>query len=206
MSIRFQYSILVLSWITKCFPGKNWSKTTFETIGQEYIPFKNANTVIDNEMQAMYNTVSDANNYLPIVIKSGSSVPNKVLINQGEKLYKIVPKGSNINSPSPYYLSETEYNFIKANPTLLEQKLGLPLSGVSSEYDVFTITSKVNNNTIFQSTIAPTKQYATPTQNIIYNTTGGRTQSLIINNENASKWIKSTSPIETISPNNLPQI
>ncbi len=108
--------------------------------------------------------------------------------------------------PSPYYLSEAEYQWIKANPAQLEQKLGLPLSSVNAEYDVFTITSQANNNKLFQSTVAPTKQFANSTPSVIYNTTGGRTQSLIINNGDTDFWIKSSSPIETISPNNLPQI
>lgn len=193
-------------WINKCFPGKNWSNTTFQTVGKDYNAFKSANVDLDSQMRAMYNTASDADRFLPGVINSGSTNPVKVTASQGEKYYKIVAKGGDINSPSPYYLSEAEYQWIKANPSKLEQKLGLPLSSVSAEYDVFTITSKVNNNPLFQSTVAPTKQFANTTPNIVYNTSGGRTQSLIINNSDADFWIKSTSPIETISPNSLPLI
>lgn len=193
-------------WINKCFPGENWANTTFETLGKDYNTFKNSSSLIDNEMRAMYNSASDADNYLPGVVNSGSTNPVSVTANQGEKFYKIVPKGGNINSTSPYYLSEADYNWIKANPSQLEQKLGLPLSSVSDEYDVFTITSKVNNNKLFQSTVAPTKQFSNSTPNIIYNTTGGRTQSLIINNSKTNLWEKSVAPIETITPNSLPQI
>jgi hypothetical protein len=193
-------------WINKCFPGKNWDNTTFQTLGKDYGAFKSANTALDNEMRAMYTTPSAADNFLPGIVNSGSTNPVKVTVNQGEKFYKIVPKGSNINGPSPYYLSEAEYQWIKANPSQLEQKLGLPLSSVSAEYDVFTITSKANNNTLFQSTVAPTKQFANATQNVVYNTTGGRTQSLIINNGDTDFWLKSSTPIETISPNSLPVI
>jgi len=193
-------------WIDKCFPEKNWSNTTFETFGKDYNTFKTANSVIDNEMRAMYNSTSDADNFLPGVVNSGITNPVKITVNQGDKFYKIVPKGNNINSPSPYYLSETEYQWIKANPGQLEQKLGLPLSSVNAEYDVFTITSKVNGNVLFQSTIAPTKQFANNTPSITYNTTGGRTQSLIINNGKSNLWDKSATPIETISPSSLPQI
>jgi hypothetical protein len=192
-------------WIAKCFPNKISSNTTFKTKGKDYNLFKNTNSFLDNEMRSMYNTTSDADTYLPAVIESGSNVPTKITASSGEKFYKIVPNGGNINSPSPYYLSQAEYNWIKANPSQLEQKLGLPLGSVSGKYDVFTITSKVNND-IFQSSIAATEQYAKATPNIVYRTTGGRTQSLIINNGDQSKWIKSSTPIETISPNVLPQI
>lgn len=112
----------------------------------------------------------------------------------------------NINSPSAYYLSETEYQWIKANPSQLEQKLGLPLSNVNAEYDVFTITSKVNNNPLFESTIASTEQSAKSTSNVVYTTTGGRTQSLIINNGKTNLWEKATTPLEPLNPNSLPQI
>jgi hypothetical protein len=193
-------------WINKCFPGKNWGNTTFQTLGQDYNTFKAANTALDNEMRAMYNSAGDADNFLPGIVNSGSTYPIKITANQGEKFYKIVPKGSNINSPSPYYLNEAEYQWIKANPSQLEQKLGLPLSSVNAEYDVFTITSKANSNTLFQSTVAPTKQFANATPNIVYSTTGGRTQSLIINNGKTNLWEKSTTPIETISPSSLPVI
>jgi hypothetical protein len=193
-------------WINKCFPSKNWSNTTFQTVGKDYNAFKTANTTLDNEMRAMYSTQAAADNFLPGVVNSGVASPVKVTVNQGDKFYKIVPKGGNINTPSPYYLSEAEYQWIKANPAQLEQKLGLPLSSVNAEYDVFTITSQANNNKLFQSTVAPTKQFANATPSVIYNTTGGRTQSLIINNGDTDFWIKSSSPIETISPNNLPQI
>lgn len=147
-----------------------------------------------------------ADNFLPGVINSGSTVPIKITVNEGETFYKIVAKGSNISSPSPYYLSQVEYDWIKANPHLLEQKLGLPLSSVSAEYDVYTITSLVDNNTLFQSVIAPTQQFSNGTPSIIYSTSGGRIQSLIINNNITTNWAKSSSPIETITPNILPTI
>jgi len=157
-------------------------------------------------MRGMYNTATDADKFLPSVVNSGSTNPVKLVAKQGDKFYKIVTKGGNINSPSPYYLSEAEYYWIKKNPMELEQKLGLPLSSVNSEYDVYTITSKIDNNMLFQSTVAPTKQFANSTPSIIYNTTGGKTQSLIINNADEDFWLKSTSPIETLIPNSLPQI
>jgi hypothetical protein len=129
-----------------------------------------------------------------------------VTVNQSDKLYKIVPKGGNINSPSPYYLSQSEYNWIKANPSQLEQKLGLPLSSVDNEYDVFAVTSKVNNNKLFQPTVAPNKQHVNSTPNITNNTTGGRTQSSIINNGDNINWLKSSTPIETLSPTSHPSV
>jgi hypothetical protein len=193
-------------WITKCFPGRNWENTTFETLGKDYNAFKSANPVLDNEMRAMYSSTTFADRFLPSVVKSGSTNPVKITARQGEKFYKLVQKGGNINSPSPYYLSELEYNAIKKNPSQLEQKLGLPLSSTSAEYDVFAITSKTNNNQLFQSTVAPTNQFANATPNLVYETPGGAKQSLIINNGDPDYWDKSINPIETLIPSELPKI
>lgn len=59
---------------------------------------------------------------------------------------------------------------------------------------------------IFQQNTKLTSQFSNSTPNIIYNTTGGRTQSLIINNGKTNLWLKSTTPIETLTPNSLPVI
>lgn len=194
--------------IAKCFPGKNWNLTTFETSGQNYatVLSQSPNQNLISEMRAMYKSTADADRFLPDVINSGSTVPQKITAAKDVLFYKIVPKGSSLSTFSPYYLSEAEYIWIKTNPLQLEQKLGLPLGSVAVEYDVFTIKSLVAENKLFQSTIAPTKQFANETPNIIYKTSGGKTQTLIINNSDITKWLKSTSPVETITPNNLPQI
>lgn len=194
------------NWINKCFPNRNWSTTNFNTTGVSYSTFKITNPTVDAEMRSLYPSVADADKYLPDVVKSGSTNPTRVLAAEGEMYYKIVPKGGNINTPSPYYLSAAEFEIIKATPALLEQKLGLPLSSSSAEYDVFSITSLVDNNVLFSASIAPTQQFASTTPNLLYSTTGGGVQSLIINNNNVNLWHKSTMPIETISPNTLPQI
>ncbi len=191
-------------WVSKCFPDRNWGTTTFETSGIDYASFAANNPTMQTEMRGMYQTLNDADSYLPTVIHSGSNTPIKILAHDGDKFYKIVPKGGNINSPSPYYLSESEFQSIKANPSTIEQKLGLPLGSASSEYDVFTITSLSDNNAVFQSTVAPTQQFANTTPNDVFHTSGGATQSLIINNNNANLWLKSPMPVETISPNALP--
>ncbi|MES2555564.1 MAG: hypothetical protein V4604_05395 [Bacteroidota bacterium] len=193
-------------WINKCFPNKNWNNTTFTTEGVSYSTFANSNPTLNNEMRAMYDNPAYADNFLPGVVNSGSNNPVKISANDGDVFYKIVPKGNGINGSSPYYLSQEEYNWIKANPSQLEQKLGLPLSSVDAEYDVYTITSLADDNVLFQSTIAPTEQFANSTPSQIYNTTGGKIQSLIINSNNNNLWMKSSSPVETITPSILPNI
>lgn len=192
-------------WVNRCFPNRDWNTTTFRTSGIQYETFQNSHPSVNTQMRSLYQTEQAADNYLPGIINSGSTAPVRLVASDGDKFYKLVPKGSNINTPSPYYLSETEYQSIKNNVALIEQRLGLPLSSVNAEYDVFTITSLSDNNVVFESAIAPTEQFANATPNNLYTTTGGGHQTLIINNNNPNLWFKSPMPIETISPSTLPQ-
>ncbi|MCR9173521.1 MAG: fibronectin type III domain-containing protein [bacterium] len=186
-----------------CFPDNDWSKTNFETKGLDYNQVSLNNPALINQMSLKYGNPGAATNFLPGVINSGSSVPTIKNYSEGDILYKIVPKGNNIQTPSPYYLSQSQYNAVKNNSATLEQVLGLPLSSCSSQYDVFTITAK-DDVTVFESIIAPTKQNAISTPNTIYETTGGGTQTIIIDNGKTELWEKSIAPLETITPNSLP--
>lgn len=189
-------------WINKCFPGKNWSNTTFKTIGKDYNAFKTTNTSIYNDMKVLNPNEAKLQEF----IEAGSAIPTKVPINQGDEFFKIVPKGNNIGGPSAYYVDQTQLNLIKANPEKLEQVLGLPLGSVNAEYDVFKITYKGNSGYVFKSTVAGTEQFANATPSLKYSTTGGRSQTLILDNMDGAKWLKGSAPIESITPNNLPQI
>ncbi|NVK10356.1 MAG: fibronectin type III domain-containing protein [Tenacibaculum sp.] len=189
----------------KYFPENDWSKTEFLTEGVGFDSFKSNNKDLFDEMADKYGDVGLADRFLPGIIESGSSIPQKVVFNKGDELYKIVSKGGNIDGPSPYYLGKTELNYVKENLEKLEQVLGLPLSSNSSQYDVFKIIAK-KEVTAFESTIAPTKQYAKSNPNDVYTTPGGRKQTLIIDNNDLNNWEKIKTPIESIIPNSLPKI
>lgn len=191
---------------SKYFPDGDWGKTEFVTEGLDYNTFKNSNPAIYNEMAAKYGSSEIAEEYLPGLIESGSSIPTKVILNKGDELYKIVPSGSDISGLSPYYLSKAELNFVKQNPEKLEQVLGLPLSSCSGKYEVYKIVAKENNLAVFEANIAPTKQYLKSNPSDFYSTTGGRKQTLLIDNGDTDLWEKSSSAIETIEPTVLPVI
>jgi hypothetical protein len=189
-------------WINKCFPSKNWSNTTFVTKGKNYSTFKTTNASIYNDMKALNpNEIK-----LQEFIEAGSTVPVKVLINNGDEFFKIVPKGNNIGSPSAYYVDQAQLNLIKTNPEKLEQVLGLPLGSVNAEYDVFKITYQGSSGYVFKSTVAGTEQFANATTTLKYLTPGGGTQTLILDNMDGAKWLKGSAPIESIAPNKLPLI
>jgi len=205
-SILEQRNAFWKEWIDKCFPGEDWNTTTFVTNGVEYTAFKANDPDTWQAMVDMYIDTASANSYLPGVVNSGSTNPIEVYAYAGQKLYKIVPAGKDISGPSPYYVTETQLEWIKLHPAELEQKLGLPLSSVSGEYWIYSITSVADSNLFFQSTIAPTDQFANATPNIVYSTPGGATQSLLINNGDPMKWKKSDEPVEKYIPDTLPKI
>lgn len=190
----------------KYFPENDWSKTDFVTEGIDFNKFKSDHPNLFDEMAAKYDSMAAADRFLPGLIESGSSIPFKVTFNKGDELFKIVPKGGNIDGPSPYYLTKSELDFVKQHPERLEQVLGLPLSSTTSEYDVFKMVAKKDNISGFESIIAQTKQSAKSNPGDFYETTGGKKQTLIIDNMESGTWEKIAVPVEAISPKSLPKI
>ncbi len=123
--------------------------------------------------------------FLNQLIESGSDIPIKRTVRQGEELFKVIPKGNELTQSS-YYLTKDQLDELKQLGGL-EQKLGLPLGSHSVEYDVYKAVAK-DVVDIFESTVAPTLQKG-------YRTTGGATQSFILN---SSKW--EITKVETIIP------
>jgi hypothetical protein len=62
-----------------------------------------------------------------------------------------------------------------------------------------------DNNLYFKSIIAPTDQQKRNNATFTYHTSGGAIQSLIINNQDTSKWVKASLPILTFLPFCKPQ-
>jgi len=125
-----------------------------------------------NDMLSKYSPLlSDAKKkeFLNGLIKSGSDIPVKNIVNQGEELVKIVPAGKDPGLSS-FFMSKSEFAKLKTSGNL-EQKLGLPISSHAPKYDVFKITA-TKQTTIYNSTVAETIQNG-------YRTTGGATQSLV---------------------------
>lgn len=193
----------------KYFPENNWDNTKFETAGLNYDKFKLENGKLHEEMSSLYTDKTSAERRLPSIIESGTTKPRKIVVNKNHKFYKLVPEGSNIDSPSVYYIDEVQFEKLKKVPESIEQALGLPLSSVSKKYSVFEIRSRVDGNVVFSSEIAPTKQFGIKSgavSNDFYETSGGGTQILIIDNTDVLKWQKSSIPVGEIIPNVKPKI
>jgi hypothetical protein len=104
------------------------------------------------------------------ILRSGVQAPTEVNVQQGDKFFRVVPKGQPVGNSS-FYLTEAEYKQLIGNSNF-EQVLGLPLDSSAAEYDVYATVAKTNTS-VFQSTVAPTIQGS-------YNTTGGAQQTLIL--------------------------
>ncbi len=208
VSILEQRNEFWKEWQAKCAPETTKTDSSiFVTNGKDYDQFKADNPEIWQAMIDMYQTPSDGEDFLPGVIMSGSTYPIEVHASAGQKLYKIVPpEGKIVGSYSPYYMTKMQLEQLKLHPADLEQKLGLPLQSCSGEYWIYSITSLVDDNLFFQSEIAPTKQYAVTTPNVVYHTPGGAVQSLLINSNAEMKWKKGTEPDEKYIPDTLPKV
>ena len=155
----------------------SWEK--FSTLG------KNPAEVPHGVLQKIIKEIPDKNatKIANEIVSSGVDIPKIVRIVKNTSLYKIVPKGADIPFNSKYWITaQTLMNAIKSGK--LEQHLGLPLSRVAKEYEIYEIKPRFKflskETTIFESKIAPTVEGA-------YRTTGGGRQIIV---PNIDKWTK----------------
>ena len=148
---------------------------SFANFGTQGMDPSNVPTNVYDDMVAE----AAAPQFIDGIINSGSSIPQKIPTSQGYTLYKVVEKGEGGPSPfTPYWLKLDDLNTHGAT-SAFEQKLGLPVSSHGAKYDVYKI--KVNPEetpNVFESTIANTVEGG-------YSTTGGATQSLVLDR---AKW------------------
>lgn len=107
-------------------------------------------------------------------IKSGSTIPTKRNVDQGETLYKFVPSG-NAPGRSSYYFTKSEVEYFKNNPEKLAQEAGLPYKNFVGNYDVYAIKPKPDTKpVVFDSKVAEIQEGA-------YNAKGGANQTIVPN-------------------------
>ena len=106
------------------------------------------------------------------VLGSGKTIPQKVTNQQGAELFKVVKKGGVPSPTTEYWVTKTELDDLISKGSNLESKSGLPLGSMADEYDIYKITANQPAHT-YRSIIAPTTQRG-------YATTGGATQTLVL--------------------------
>lgn len=198
-------------WLDACAPGNyasstnaDWSETTFRTVGVTYEGFKVEDSLDYHAMVALYDSVALAEKYLPSIILSGSDYPDKALIKKGEYLTKLVKIGANISGYSVYYITPQELARLKRTPSRIEQALGLPLTSNAGAYLIYRMYAS-DDNVVYQSHVAPTIQYNSPRE-AVYWTSGGATQTLVINHRDTTLWLKDRIPSDTLKVSSLPDI
>ena len=106
-------------------------------------------------------------------ISTGSTLPIATPIDITDKLVKVVPAGGSPSLTTGYWMTESEFNVLKANPAMMADKLGLPPGMQVNQFDVFQI-KPLQNAVVYQSKVAPT------TVNSVANTSGGATQTIVL--------------------------
>lgn len=117
-------------------------------------------------------TIQNKTDKIVELLGSGKTVPQKVTYQQGAELFKVVKKGGVPSPTTEYWVTKTELDDLMTTGTNIESKSGLPLGSIADEYDIYKITANQPAST-YRSTIAPTKQRG-------YTTTGGATQTLVL--------------------------
>ncbi|MFT5971120.1 MAG: hypothetical protein ACI8ZO_001638 [Flavobacteriales bacterium] len=198
-------------WLAVCAPGNDASSTSadrprtfFRTVGVKYEGFKAKDSLDYVAMVDLYPSEKQAQEYLPNVIRSGSDYPNKAVVTKGEYLTKIVKIGNDISGYSVYYITPEELERLKMKPSRIEQELGLPLTSNAGVYLVYRMYA-LNDNVVFQSNVAPTVQYSSPSK-AVYWTSGGAMQTLVLNNSNTTLWAKDSIALDTLKIQTLPDI
>jgi hypothetical protein len=198
-------------WLAVCAPGNkvssptpDWSNSTFSTVGKKYDGFKTKDSLDYVAMVDLYPSEEQAQEYLPGVILSGSDYPNKSVVTKGEYLTKIKKIGDDISGYSVYYITPEELERLKKKPSRIEQELGLPLTSNAGVYLVYKMYA-LDDNVVFQSSVAPSVQYSSPSK-AVYWTSGGAMQTLVIDNHNTALWAKDSIALDTLKIQSLPDI
>jgi hypothetical protein len=145
---------------------------------------------------------ASAKTWLTSVLKSGSNMPDEIQVQPDDYFYKIMPftdTGGIRNTQSVYYLNQEQFRALLDPTVNMEDILGLPTTTNFIRYKVYRITARVQT-TVFESTIAPTAQYHKDEMAKGTNwgkghrTSGGGTQTLILDNSNQAIWEKGAVP------------
>jgi hypothetical protein len=173
----------------------SWKDDIVQQYGDDINQFKPQGLSKTDVPQSTYDDMLNASNapsdikegIIDDLIRSGSTPPVKTNLKDGDKLYKITPKGEGVSDFSPFWITKSELDNLRGAGGL-EQKLGLPINSHAVEYDVLEITATKDVD-VFTSTIAPTVQNG-------YKTIGGATQTLVLDR---SAWSEATT-IEIFIP------
>ena len=116
-------------------------------------------------------------------INSGSTMPISTPLDVTDKLVKVVPAGGAPSATTGYWMKQSQFDALMAEPSSLASKLGLPPGMQVDKFDVFQITPK-QGAVVYESKIAPT------TVDGVANTTGDAIQDIVVDRSMFSLPIK----------------
>ena len=152
----------------------NWK--SYQTHGVSSLPMQTpeGRAVVESyRSQGM--DLETAVGYAEQLIRSGSTLPKKVIIKKGQTLYKAVPEGTMPGEHSAYFATRDDINRLEGvSYDEISDQLGIPLeSQQTQKFDIVEVEA-LQDTEVFQSQIAPTTQCG-------YSQPGGATQTLITN-------------------------
>jgi filamentous hemagglutinin len=156
----------------------------FETLGIQRDPLtfpegvKMVNQLVSEGLPPV-KAIERANEF----ITSGSTLPIATALDVTDKLVKVVPAGGQPSTTTGYWMRESELATLQSDPASIASKLGLPPGMQVDAFDVFQITPR-QGAVVFESTIAPT------TVNGVPNTTGGATQTIVVDRNQFTPPVK----------------
>jgi hypothetical protein len=93
------------------------------------------------------------------LLSTGKGVPRLSQVEQGEKLYKAVPKGDKIKAYSPFFTDQIGRDKQVLGKSNIADSSALPNQSSAAEFDIYSISPKPNQRpTVFKSEVAPIEQ------------------------------------------------
>ncbi|MFC6633027.1 hypothetical protein [Microbulbifer taiwanensis] len=149
---------------------------TYKTHGINNLPMQTPQgRAVVESYRSQGTDLETAVGYAEQLIKSGSTLPEKITIRKGQKLYKIVPEGTMPGDHSAYFATQKDIDLLEGlSYDEISDQLGIPLeSQQTDKFDIVEVEA-LQDIDVFQSKIAPTTQCG-------YSQPGGATQTLITN-------------------------
>lgn len=92
-------------------------------------------------------------------LSTGKDIPKLSQVQEGEKLFKVVPKGKKPSDFTPYFTDQAGRDRLVTGKSNIADVTAVPNQSAAQELDIFSITpKKFEKPTVFKSEIAPIQQ------------------------------------------------
>jgi hypothetical protein len=140
----------------------NWK--TYKTHGIESQPMQTPEgRAVVNSYLSQGMDLETAVGYTETLLRSGRTLPEKILIKKGQKLYKVVPEGTMPGEHSAFFATKQDIDLLEGiSYDDISDQLGIPLEIQQTiKFEIVEIEA-LHDTEVFQSVIAPTTQCEYP--------------------------------------------